>query len=128
MTKKVLVVEDDPDISKALRIRLQAAGYEVLTAPDSYVGLAQAVQQKPDAMILDISMPAGDGFSIIERLRNQGDMPEIPFIFLTASERPEYREKALALGAHAYFQKPYDAAELLGSLHDAVNGVWNLDV
>lgn len=118
--KRVLIVEDDADINKALTIRLQAAGYEVHSAADAYVGLSLAVQVEPDVMLLDISMPAGDGFSIVERMRENTSLPDIPFIMLTASKRPEFRRTARELGAVAYFEKPYEAGDLLEAVEDAM--------
>lgn len=126
--KKVLIVEDDADINKALTIRIKAAGYEVISAQDGYMGLSAAVQEKPDIMILDISMPAGDGLSIIERLRENTDAPQIPFIVLTASKRPEYRTAARELGAFAFFEKPYESAALVQSISDCVSARWSLNV
>lgn len=121
-TKKILIVEDDPDINKALRIRLQADGYSVICAEDSLLGLSAAVREHPDLMLLDVTMPAGDGFSIVERIRDHTDLPDIPFIVLTASKRPEYAAKARELGAVAYFEKPYESQELLSVVRSALDG------
>ncbi len=126
--KKVLIVEDDKNINKALGIRLRAAGYQVSSAEDGYMGLSKAVQERPDIMVLDISMPAGDGFSVVERLRENTDLPKIPFIILTASKRPEFRQMARDLGATAYFEKPYESGALLDAIQDAVAGGWQLQV
>lgn len=126
--KKILVVEDDADINRALGIRLRAAGYAVVTAMDSYSGFKLALEEKPDLMILDISMPAGDGFSIVERIRESGECDEPPFIMLTASKRTEYREQAAMLGAAAYFEKPFESSALLAAVQQAVAGGWNLNV
>lgn len=126
--KKILVVEDDADINKALCIRLKAAGYTVCSATDSYMGLKMALKVQPDLMILDISMPAGDGFSIVNRIRENTSQKDIPFIMLTASNRAEYREQATSLGATAYFEKPYESGELLDAIQDAVAGGWNINV
>ena len=119
--KKILVVEDDVSINKALTIRLRAAGYEVCSAQDGLLATCAAKREIPDAMVLDISMPAGDGFSIVERVQEMPELEGVPFIFLTASKRPEFRERAEELGATAFFEKPYDAAELLAAIEGAVN-------
>jgi DNA-binding response OmpR family regulator len=118
--KKVLVVEDDKDINKALCCRLRSAGYDVITAEDSITGLCNAVKVRPDVLILDITMPGGDGFSIVERLREHTSLGHLPFIILTASRRPEYRQTARRLGAHAYLEKPYEAVQLLEAVEDAI--------
>jgi DNA-binding response OmpR family regulator len=119
--KKILVVEDDVDINKALVYRLRANGYEVSTAGDGLIGLCSAVREQPDLMILDIALPAGDGFSIVERLRANTKVGEIPFIVLTASRMPELRETALKLGAFAYIEKPYDGAVLIDRVRAALS-------
>jgi DNA-binding response OmpR family regulator len=120
LMKKVLIVEDDRDINEALAIRLKAAGYAVCRAEDGLMGLVTAVHERPDLMILDISMPAGDGFSIVERAREYTDLPAIPVIFITASKRPELRKAALEMGAVAFFEKPYESAELIHAVHAAL--------
>ena len=121
MTKKILIVEDDPDINKVLKIRLRAAGYSVVCAEDGLQGLLSCVNHHPDLLLLDISLPAGDGFSIIERARLRPEFAQTPFLMITASRRPELRTRALALGASAFFEKPYDASELLREIAKAVS-------
>lgn len=116
---KILIVEDDAHINKALRIRLQAAGYETCSASDSYLGFQVASREKPDLMILDLSMPAGDGFSIVERLGGSG-LNSIPFVILTASKQPKCRERAKQLGAADFIEKPYTSADLLERVEAAL--------
>lgn len=118
--KKILIVEDDADINRALCIRLSAAGYEVHSAQDGYLGVQTAVKVRPDLLVLDISMPAGDGFSIVERLRSNTDLPHVPFIMLTASKRAEFRQTAQEMGASGYFEKPYESNELLDAIEEAL--------
>jgi DNA-binding response OmpR family regulator len=120
-SKKILVVEDDIDINKALVYRLRANGYEVSTASDGLVGLCTAVRDQPDLMILDIALPAGDGFSIVERLRANTKLGDTPFIVLTASRMPELRDTALKMGAFAFVEKPYDAGVLLEHVRAALS-------
>ena len=125
--KNILLVEDDLDISKALSIRLKAAGYRVHTAEDALQGLLAAVREQPDLMILDVSMPAGDGFSIVERMLESEELPATPFIILTASKRPEYRIRARELGAYAYFEKPYDSSALISTIDRALSAASSTD-
>jgi DNA-binding response OmpR family regulator len=113
--KKVLVVEDDPKISAALKVRLSAAGYEVVTAADGFSGLRMTMTHRPDLLLLDIMMPIGMGFSVAERLKGLG-LGEIPIIFITASKRAGLRKTAQQLGAAGFFEKPYDADELLAAV------------
>ena len=120
MTKKILVVEDDKNIARALVIRLKAADFEVRTAFDGLSGVTTAVKEPPDLMVLDISMPAGDGFSVAERVQNLGATAGIPMIFMTASRTPGLREQAEELGAVAFFEKPFDCAELVNAIREAL--------
>lgn len=115
-SKKVLIIEDDPDISKALSIRFRAGGYEVGLAMDAVLAMTEAKRLRPDVVILDIGMPGGNGFVVAKRFGEDPDLKDTPIVFLTASKRPEYRERALSLGAAGYFEKPYDAADLLDAV------------
>ena len=117
--KKILIVEDDSRIAKALAVRLHSAGFETATAYDALTAVSTGVKIQPDLMLLDISMPAGDGFMVAERL--QSLLPtRTPVIFLTASKQASLREKASALGAAGYFEKPFDAETLLTSIRQAL--------
>ena len=113
--KRILIVEDDKRITAALQIRLAARGYTVLTAHNGFDGLKLAVAERPDLILMDIMMPVGMGFSVAERLK-ASDCDEIPIIFITASKRTCLRRTAEKLGAVGFFEKPYDAAELLGAV------------
>jgi DNA-binding response OmpR family regulator len=114
--KKILIVEDDAKIAAALRIRLEAGGYEVVTAGDGFSGLKMTMTHRPQLILLDIMMPVGMGFSVAERLKDLG-LGDIPIIFITASKRSGLRKTAQRLGAAGFFEKPYDAEELLAAVH-----------
>ena len=118
--KKILIVDDERDIVKGLMIRLQAAGYEVATAFDGAQGVFLAHKEKPDLIILDIRTPAGDGFSVAQRLKRSIHTFTIPVIFLTGSPEKNAEEKAMALGARFYIKKPYDPEELLDAIKRAL--------
>jgi DNA-binding response OmpR family regulator len=117
--KQILIIEDDPKIAMALAVRLKAAGYEATTTYDALTGLSAAVRNPPALVLLDISMPAGDGFSVAERIQALIPTPT-PIIFLTASKQPGFKEKAKELGAAGYFEKPYEAEELFGAIREAL--------
>lgn len=117
--KHILIVEDDERIAKALAVRLGAAGYETSMAHDGLAGFRAAVLQKPDLVLLDVSLAAGDGFTVAERIQRNIPSP-IPMIFLTASKRPEFRQKAQGLGAVGFFEKPFEANALLTAINKAV--------
>ena len=118
--KRILIVDDERDIVKALTIRLQRAGYEVVTAFDGAQGIFVAHKENPDLIILDIRMPAGNGFSVAEKLKESTDTVAIPVIFLTGSPEENSEGKAMALGARFYVKKPYDPEELLDAIRRAL--------
>jgi len=118
--KKILIVDDERDIVKAVMIRLQGAGYEVVTAFDGAQGVFMAHKEKPDLILLDIRMPAGNGFSVAQRLKRSMHTFTIPVIFLTGSPEKNAEKKAMALGARFYIKKPYDPEELLDAIKRAL--------
>jgi len=118
--KRILIVDDERDIVKALTIRLSRAGYEVVTAFDGVQGIFMAHKEKPDLIILDIRMPAANGFSVAEKLKESTETDGVPVIFLTGSPEKNSEEKALALGARFYVKKPYDPEELLDAIERAL--------
>ena len=120
MKKRILVVEDDQAISKALMFRLSSAGYEVISAFDAITGMAAAAKEKPDVAILDISMPGGNGLDLAERMQNLGKTAGVPFIVITASKKYSLRQRALDLGAKAFIEKPYDPGKLLGAVRECL--------
>jgi len=117
--KKVLIIEDDRKIAMALALRLKSAGYEASMAYDALTGVNDAVKCRPDLVLLDISMPAGNGFAVAERVKTLIPNPT-PIIFLTASKQPGFRERAQELGAAGYFEKPYEAEALLAAVHQQI--------
>jgi DNA-binding response OmpR family regulator len=110
---KILVVDDDPDLVKALRLRLRANNCEVITASDGYSVIAAAQKEHPDVIILDLGLPAGDGFVVLERLQSSDTLSSIPVIVLTARDPQGNEQRALKAGAAAFFQKPVDNDELM---------------
>jgi DNA-binding response OmpR family regulator len=112
-TQKILIVDDDPDIRQALRLRLRANRYETVNACDGYSAIAQAYKEHPNLIILDLGLPAGDGFVVLDRLREDDRLSAIPVVVLTARDPQSNERRALESGAAAFFQKPADNAELL---------------
>jgi DNA-binding response OmpR family regulator len=109
----ILVVDDDPDLVRALRLRLRANNYEVSTASDGYGAIAQAQKERPSLIILDLGLPVGDGFVVLDRLQNSDTLAGVPVIVLSARDPQINEERALKAGAAAFFQKPADNDELL---------------
>lgn len=118
--KKVMIVEDDKKIAMALSVRLKSCGYEVEASHDAVVAVSNAKTFKPDLILLDISMPGGDGFSLAERFNNLVDTAGVPIIFVTASKKIGLKEKAMAMGAAGFFEKPYDADLLLTKVNSLI--------
>jgi DNA-binding response OmpR family regulator len=121
MTHKILVVEDDKHIALALTVRLKAAGYDVMTAPDAVLAMSMALKHRPDLVVLDILMPGGNGFLVAEQIQDLEAMLGVPCIFLTASKQPGLRDQARRLGAAGFFEKPYDAGELLATIGETLD-------
>jgi len=112
-TQKILIVDDDPDLRQALRLRLRANRYETVSAVDGYSALAQAYKEHPQLIILDLGLPAGDGFTVLDRLQKDDKLSTIPVVVLTARDPQGNERRALEAGAAAFFQKPADNMELL---------------
>ena len=115
---KILIIEDEEDVAKALRIRLKADGYDVISAVDSISGVNLAKKEKPNLIILDIMLPGGGGFAVSERLKQDVETWNIPIIILTGI--PGTEEMAYKAGARFYFQKPYKPQELLRAVRTAI--------
>jgi DNA-binding response OmpR family regulator len=118
--KKILIVDDERDIVKALTIRLQSNGYNTVTAFDGAQGVFMAYKERPKLIILDIRMPAGDGFSVAEKLKESKRTSEIPIIFVSGSPERNAEERARDLGARFFIKKPYDPEELLDAVRRAL--------
>ena len=119
--KTILIIEDDMMIAKALSIRIKFAGYKASMAHDAATGVIMARKIEPDLVLLDINLPAGNGFLVAERIWTQLPMI-VPIIFLTASKDPDFLQKAKDMGAAGYFEKPYEADELIGAITEILEG------
>jgi len=113
MAKKILIVEDYPHIVDVLRIRLEAAGYQVLSAVDGQEGLNLARRETPDLIILDVMLPKINGYKVCRFLKFDAKYKNIPIFLLTARGKPEDIETGKATGADEYIVKPYDPQALL---------------
>jgi len=113
MSQKILIVDDDPDLRQALRLRLRANQYDTVNATDGYSAISLAYKEHPNLIILDLGLPAGDGFVVLDRLQKDDKLSSIPVIVLTARDAQSSERLALQSGASAFFQKPADNAELL---------------
>jgi CheY-like chemotaxis protein len=110
--KKILVVDDDRDFTYVMSEHLKAHGYNVVRAEDAVLAVMVAQKERPNLIILDVSMPAGDGFTVMERLAKCDLTSQIPIIVVTG-KLLSGRERAIAKGAVAFFTKPVDFDQLL---------------
>ena len=120
--KKILLVDDDKDVLQALNVRLKSKGYQVAVAGDALAAVSTARKEKPDLIVLDIGLPAGDGFVVMQRLKSLYDLALTPIIVLSAREATATKEQALEAGALAYFQKPVDTKIFLAAIERALDG------
>jgi CheY-like chemotaxis protein len=109
----VLVVEDDADVCEVVKLSLESAGYQVVTAGDGKTGLAHARQLQPDAILLDIMMSEQDGWDALQSLRHHPGTQEIPIVVCTVLAESQL---AYALGATAFLRKPLTRSALLETL------------
>ena len=120
---KIMIVDDDPDLRQALRLRLRANKYETVNAVDGYSAIAMAYKERPDLIILDLGLPAGDGFVVLDRLQKDDKLSAIPVIVLTARDPQANERRVLRAGATAFFQKPADNAELMDMIRATLTEV-----
>ncbi len=111
--KTILIVDDDPFIRKGMSLRLRANQYETLSAGDAITTLYEAREHHPDLIILDLGLPGGDGFHVMEMLKTIPSAAAIPIIVVSGRDVRANQAKAIAAGATAFLQKPVDNAELL---------------
>jgi DNA-binding response OmpR family regulator len=118
--KQILIVDDEKDWVQMLAMRLGHEGYQIEAAFDTIQATAQAIQLKPDLILLDIMMPAGGGLKALKNIRASVKTFSIPVIVLTAKGDKETKEAAEGLGISGYFVKTVDTAELLAKIKEVL--------
>jgi len=118
--KKILLVDDDPDVRLAMHVRLKANGYDTAFASDALSSVSEARKQQPDMIILDLGLPGGDGFTVIERLKRHPSLAVIPIIVVSGRDANGNQERAIKAGAKIYLQKPVDNGELLAIIRQTL--------
>jgi two-component system sensor histidine kinase/response regulator len=113
MAKRILCIEDDPQMRLIVQMALETVGYEMEEAADGKQGLDRAMETAPDLILCDINMPGMDGFETLEELRKHKSTSHIPFIFMTGESPRKYLRKGMNLGANDFIMKPIDMGDLI---------------
>lgn len=120
MPKKILIVDDEPNIVVPLEFLMKQSGYEVAIARNGKEVLDSVVASRPDLILLDIMLPDINGFEICHTLRTSYDMQEVKIILLTAKSRDSDINKGMAMGADAYIIKPFSTKDLVKKINEMI--------
>ena len=113
--KKILIVDDEADLVKMMKIRLEVSNYEVITASDGEEGIKQAEAGNPDVILLDIMMPKKDGYTLLRELKNKETTKSIPVIVITG--KPGMKDLFEIEGVKDYIIKPFEKEDLLSRIN-----------
>lgn len=116
MPRKVLIVDDEPNIVISLEFLMKREGFEVLVANDGEAALQQIAAHLPDLVLLDVMLPKRNGFEVCQQLRGNPEWASVKVIMLTAKGRDTEVAKGLALGADAYMTKPFSTKDLVAQV------------
>ena len=117
---KILIIEDDLDLRRGLNLRLRASNYDTAFAADAVMALSIAKKEAPDLILLDLGLPGGDGFLVLERMKSIASLSCTPVIVLSARDPKANEKRALEAGADAFFQKPVDNQVLMTAIQRAL--------
>ncbi len=116
MTPRVLVVDDDPQVLKLLRLNFEMEGYDVDAADDGAAALAAAARRRPDAVVCDVMMPGRDGLEVVRRLRADPELSKVPIVVVSAKAQRSDMRDGVAAGADEYVTKPFDPQDVLDAV------------
>lgn len=122
MSKRILIVDDDPEVVKLFSFVLKRAGYAVETAPGGEAALHQIRQSPPDLIVLDVMMPGLDGYEVTRQLRAQPDTAAVPIVMLTARALPSEQVTGILAGATSYLVKPVTPSVLVKTVQEILAG------
>ena len=117
---KILIIEDDLDLRRGLNLRLRASNYDTAFAADAVMALSIAKKEAPDLILLDLGLPGGDGFLVLERMKSIASLACTPVIVLSARDPKANEKRALDAGADSFFQKPVDNEILMTAIQRAL--------
>jgi len=119
--KRILIVEDENELLLGLSTLLKAQGYLTIAASDALFGISLTHKEKPDLIILDLGLPAGGGFHVLENIKSSTITKGIPVLILTAQQGVDLEEKLRFMGAVGYVHKPFEPELLLSQIRDILN-------
>ncbi|MCB2055754.1 MAG: response regulator [Geminicoccaceae bacterium] len=122
MSKRILVVDDEPNIVMSLEFLMKREGFEVEVARNGAEALAALDRPPPDLMLLDVMMPAFDGYEVCARIRENAAWKDTRIVMLTARGRESEKERGLSLGADAYVTKPFSTRDLVQQVKEMLDG------
>ena len=117
---KILYVEDNPDNVYMLTRRLKKKGFELIIAGDGQEGIDKAIEENPDLILMDLSLPTMDGWTATAKIKKIEKVKDIPIIALSAHAMPEHRDRALKAGCSDYDTKPVDIKRLLSKMEQFI--------
>jgi DNA-binding response OmpR family regulator len=118
--RRILLVDDDPDILESMELAISAEGAEVVTAADGNTAVSMFNAQSPDAVVLDMMLPKRSGFLVLEKIRESENPP--PVVMITANQGRRHMQYAKGLGVAAYLVKPVSLTRLLDTVEEAISG------
>ena len=121
MSKKILFVDDEPDVLKTLEAFFTSEGFRVITATDGAQGLSKARTEKPDLIVLDIMLPKIDGYKVCRMLKFDEELKKIPVIILSARVQEEDKKLGKEVGADCYLTKPIDLEVLVAKMNELLS-------
>ena len=119
--KRVLIVDDDADLVKMLKIRIEAEGYEFMNASDGEDMLKVLNMKKPDVILLDIMLPSMDGYSALREMRKNEKYADIPVIILSAKEKKKMDDLFILEKIAFFIEKPFDNKDLMNKINAAIS-------
>jgi DNA-binding response OmpR family regulator len=118
---RILLIEDDREIARAMMLRLKAIGHDPFAMHEGGRGLSAAIATIPDIVILDLRLPDMDGFTVLQRLQQHDIARLIPVIVVSANVAERAKREAILLGAHCFIEKPYDFRKLVAAIDRAAS-------
>ncbi len=121
MSKRILIVDDEPDVLSLAAFRLKKSGYEILTATDGQMGLDMITSEKPDLVLLDLRLPNMDGMDVCKHVKSDKELQHIPIILFTATEDVRVADVVKEVDANDYIVKPFEPDKLIEKIKSFID-------